>query len=67
MVSTRTPSALLGILANHGPADGMLEPTSCCLYKSTRNIVRYAQSEGYLQVVGTRSCCSSGGRLSRQA
>jgi F-type H+-transporting ATPase subunit epsilon len=31
---------------------GMLEPTELRLYKTESDIVRYAQSEGYLQVVG---------------
>jgi F-type H+-transporting ATPase subunit epsilon len=50
MVSTRTGVGSLGILANHAPLMGMLEPTELRLYKSESDIVRYAQSEGYLQV-----------------
>ncbi len=30
---------------------GMLEPTELRIYKTESDIVRYAQSEGYLQVV----------------
>jgi F-type H+-transporting ATPase subunit epsilon len=41
----------LGILANHAPLMGMLEPTELRLYRSENDIVRFAQSEGYLQVV----------------
>ena len=52
MVSTRTGVGSLGILANHAPLMGMLEPTELRLYKTESDIVRYAQSEGYLQVVG---------------
>jgi F-type H+-transporting ATPase subunit epsilon len=52
MVSTRTSVGSLGILANHAPLMGMLEPTELRLYKTDSDIVRYAQSEGYLQVVG---------------
>jgi F-type H+-transporting ATPase subunit epsilon len=52
MVSTRTTVGSLGILANHAPLMGMLEPTELRLYRSDSDIVRYAQSEGYLQVVG---------------
>ena len=52
MVSTRTTVGSLGILANHAPLMGMLEPTELRLYKTESEIVRYAQSEGYLQVVG---------------
>ena len=51
MVATRTGVGSLGILANHAPLIGMLEPTELRLYKSDEEIVRYAQSEGYLQVV----------------
>jgi F-type H+-transporting ATPase subunit epsilon len=52
MVSTRTAVGSLGVLANHAPLMGMLEPTELRLYKTESDIVRYAQSEGYLQVVG---------------
>src|SRR5881275_1672258 len=51
MVSTRTSVGVLGILANHAPLMGMLEPTELRLYKTESDIVRLAQSEGYLQVV----------------
>jgi F-type H+-transporting ATPase subunit epsilon len=51
MVSTRTGVGSLGILANHAPLMGMLEPTELRLYKTESDIVRFAQSEGYLQVV----------------
>jgi F-type H+-transporting ATPase subunit epsilon len=51
MVSTRTSVGSLGILANHAPLMGMLEPTELRLYKSESDIVRFAQGEGYLQVV----------------
>src|SRR3954469_25409625 len=50
MVSTRTTVGTLGILANHAPLMGMLEPTELRLYRTENEIVRYAQSEGYLQV-----------------
>ena len=51
MISTRTGTGSLGILANHAPIMGMLEPTELRLYKSESDVVRFAQSEGYLQVV----------------
>jgi F-type H+-transporting ATPase subunit epsilon len=51
MVSTRTGVGSLGILANHAPLMGMLEPTELRLYKTESDVVRFAQSEGYLQVV----------------
>jgi len=50
MVSTRTGVGSVGILANHAPLMGMLEPTELRLYKSDSDIVRFAQSEGYIQV-----------------
>jgi len=51
MVSTRTGVGSVGILANHAPLMGMLEPTELRLYKTESDVVRFAQSEGYLQVV----------------
>ena len=55
MVSTRTSVGSLGILANHAPLMGMLEPTELRLYKTESDIVRFAQSEGYLQVVNNEA------------
>ena len=52
MVSTRTSVGSIGILANHAPLLGMLDPTELRLYKSESEIVRYAQGEGFLQVYG---------------
>ena len=54
MVSTRTSVGSIGILANHQPLLGMLEPTELRLYKSESDIVRYAQGEGYVQVADGR-------------
>jgi F-type H+-transporting ATPase subunit epsilon len=51
MVSTRTSVGSIGILANHAPLMAMLEPTELRLYRSDSEIVRFAQGEGYLQVV----------------
>jgi F-type H+-transporting ATPase subunit epsilon len=51
MLSTRTSVGSIGILANHAPLMAMLEPTELRLYKSESDIVRFAQGEGYLQVV----------------
>jgi F-type H+-transporting ATPase subunit epsilon len=51
MVSTRTGIGSIGILANHAPLMAILEPTELRLYKSESDIVRFAQGEGYLQVV----------------
>jgi F-type H+-transporting ATPase subunit epsilon len=55
MVSTRTSVGTLGILANHAPLMGMLEPTELRLYKTESDILRLAQSEGYLQVADNRA------------
>jgi F-type H+-transporting ATPase subunit epsilon len=54
MVSTRTTVGTLGILAHHAPLMGMLEPTELRLYKTESDILRLAQSEGYLQVADNR-------------
>ena len=54
MVSTRTKTGSIGILANHQPLLGLLEPTELRLYKSDSDIVRFAQGEGYVQVAGGR-------------
>ena len=51
MVSTRTTVGSIGILANHAPLMAILDPTELRLYKSESDIVRFAQGEGYLQVV----------------
>jgi F-type H+-transporting ATPase subunit epsilon len=54
MVSTRTSVGSIGILANHQPLLGMLEPTELRLYRSESDVVRYAQGEGYVQVAEGR-------------
>jgi F-type H+-transporting ATPase subunit epsilon len=55
MVSTRTTTGSIGILANHAPLMAILEPTELRLYKSDSDVVRYAQGEGYLQLVDNRA------------
>jgi F-type H+-transporting ATPase subunit epsilon len=50
MVSTRTAIGSIGVLANHQPLLGMLEPTELRLYKSDSEVERFAQGEGYIQV-----------------
>ena len=55
MVSTRTSVGSIGVLANHMPLLGMLDPTELRLYKSESDVVRYAQGEGFLQVYGNRA------------
>ena len=51
MVSTRTTTGSIGVLANHAPLMAILDPTELRLYKSDSDVVRFAQGEGYLQVV----------------
>ena len=51
MVSTRTSVGSIGGLAHHQPLLGMLEPTELRLYRSESDVERFAQGEGYLQVV----------------
>ncbi len=57
MISTRTGIGSIGVLANHAPLMARLEPTELKLYKSgsedpaSAEIERFAQGEGYLQVV----------------
>jgi F-type H+-transporting ATPase subunit epsilon len=50
MVSTRTTVGSIGVLANHQPLLGLLEPTELRLYKSDSDVESFAQGEGYLQV-----------------
>jgi F-type H+-transporting ATPase subunit epsilon len=51
MLSTRTATGSIGILANHAPLMAILDPTELRLYKSDSDVVKFAQGEGYLQVV----------------
>jgi F-type H+-transporting ATPase subunit epsilon len=55
MVSTKTAIGSIGILANHAPLLAMLDPTELRLYRSDSEVVRFAQSEGYLQVGNNRA------------
>jgi F-type H+-transporting ATPase subunit epsilon len=57
MVSTKTSVGSIGVLANHAPVLAMLDPTELRLYRSvdSEDIVRFAQSEGYMQVGGNRA------------
>jgi F-type H+-transporting ATPase subunit epsilon len=50
MVSTRTSVGSIGVLANHQPLLGLLDPTELRLYRSDSDIERFAQGEGYIQV-----------------
>jgi F-type H+-transporting ATPase subunit epsilon len=55
MVSTRTVVGSIGVLANHAPLLATLDPAELRLYRSESEIVRFAQSEGYLQVAGNHA------------
>jgi F-type H+-transporting ATPase subunit epsilon len=55
MISTKTTIGSIGILANHAPLLAMLDPTELRLYRSDSDVVRFAQSEGYLQVGDNRA------------
>ena len=51
MVSTRTAVGSIGVLANHAPLMAILDPAELRLFRSDSDVVRFAQGEGYLQVV----------------
>jgi len=51
MVSTRTSVGSIGVLANHAPLMAILDPAELRLFRSDSDVVRFAQGEGYLQVV----------------
>ena len=55
MVSTRTSSGSVGILAGHEPMLATLEKTELRLYRSETDVVRFAQGEGYLQFAENRA------------
>jgi F-type H+-transporting ATPase subunit epsilon len=55
MVSTRTTTGSIGVLAHHMPLMGILEPTELRLYRGESDVEKYAQGEGYLQVVENRA------------
>src|SRR2546429_9905251 len=55
MVSTRTTTGSIGLLAHHTPLLAILDPTELRLYESENEVIRFAQGEGYLQVGGNRA------------
>jgi F-type H+-transporting ATPase subunit epsilon len=55
MVSTRTATGSIGILANHAPLMAILDPCELRLHRSDGDIVSFAQGEGYLQVADNRA------------
>src|SRR2546421_10224687 len=55
MLSTLTTVGSIGVLAHHQPLLAMLDPTELRLYKSDSDVVRFAQAEGYLQMIDNRA------------
>lgn len=55
MISTRTSTGSIGVLAHHQPLLAMLEPSELRLYRSDSEVVRFAQAEGYMQVAANRA------------
>lgn len=55
MLSTRTTTGSIGVLAEHAPLLAILEPSEMRLHRSESEVVRFAQSEGYLQVGDNRA------------
>ncbi len=55
MISTRTTLGQIGVLARHAPLLATLEPTELRIYQTETDIIRLAQSEGYLQVGNNRA------------
>lgn len=51
MISTRTATGSLGVLANHAPLLATLNPCELRLYTGDGDPVTFAQGEGYLQVI----------------
>jgi len=47
MVSTRTATGSIGVLAHHAPVLAMLDPTELRLYTSENDVTSFAQAEGY--------------------
>jgi F-type H+-transporting ATPase subunit epsilon len=54
MVSTRTASGSIGVLAHHAPVLAMLDPAELRLYQSESDVVSFAQAEGYMQVADNK-------------
>jgi F-type H+-transporting ATPase subunit epsilon len=54
MLSTRTTTGEVGILAKHVPMIARLVPAELRLHKSDSEVERYAQGEGWLEVFANR-------------
>jgi F-type H+-transporting ATPase subunit epsilon len=50
MVSTKTVTGSIGVLAHHAPLLAMLEPTELRIYQTESEVARFAQAEGYMQI-----------------
>jgi F-type H+-transporting ATPase subunit epsilon len=55
MLSTRTTTGEIGILANHIPTIARLAPTELRLHKSDTEVETYAQGEGWLEVFANKA------------
>jgi F-type H+-transporting ATPase subunit epsilon len=55
MLSTRTTTGEVGILADHIPMVARLVPAELRLHKSGSDVDRYAQGEGWLEVFANRA------------
>jgi F-type H+-transporting ATPase subunit epsilon len=55
MVSTRTATGSIGVLAHHEPVLAILDPGELRLYRSDSDVVRFAQAEGYMQIAENRA------------
>jgi F-type H+-transporting ATPase subunit epsilon len=55
MLSTRTTTGEIGILANHIPTIARLVPAELRLHKSDSEVETYAQGEGWLEVFANRA------------
>jgi F-type H+-transporting ATPase subunit epsilon len=55
MVSTRTATGSIGILANHTPLLASLQPAELRLHISDSETKSYAQAHGWLQVFGNKA------------
>lgn len=55
MLSTRTTTGEIGILANHIPTIARLVPAELRLHKSDSEVETYAQGEGWLEVFANKA------------
>ena len=55
MLSTRTATGEVGILADHIPMVARLLPSELRLHKSDSDVERYAQGEGWMEVFANRA------------